>query len=397
MRSVAAIGLILIAVGLAACGGSSSSSSPSPSSMTNVQTISVNPGPEQDYVDGAFTSVTICVPGTSNCQQINNILVDTGSTGLRILASAVNLPLPVQTDASGNPIGECALFIDSFTWGPVATADIGIAGEKANSVPLQIIGPSEFLPPPAGCINTGLPPTDTLSSLGTSGFLGIGVFAQDCGAACASLGPSNPGVYYSCPSTGCFVTAVSPDGQVQNPVVFFSSDNNGVVIELPKIGANGAATVSGSLIFGIGTESNNALGKAQVFTTDDLGNFTTTYADNSYSNSFIDSGSNGIFFLTSATTGIADCPSPDAGFYCPPSTLDLNAQNTGQNGASDNVAFSIANAEQLFNSGNSAFNNLGGPEANTFDWGLPFFFGRNVFVAIEGQDTPAGAGPYWAY
>ena len=30
-------------------------------------------------------------------------------------------------------------------------------------------------------------------------------------------------------------------------------------------------------------------------------------------------------------------------------------------------------------------------------WGLPFFFGRNVFVAIEGQSTPAGVGPYWAY
>ena len=33
-----------------------------------------------------------------------------------------------------------------------------------------------------------------------------------------------------------------------------------------------------------------------------------------------------------------------------------------------------------------------------FDWGLPFFFGRNVFVAIQGQSTrPGGTAPYWAY
>jgi len=31
------------------------------------------------------TSVTICVPGTSTCQTIDNIQVDTGSQGLRIL------------------------------------------------------------------------------------------------------------------------------------------------------------------------------------------------------------------------------------------------------------------------------------------------------------------------
>lgn len=31
------------------------------------------------------------------------------------------------------------------------------------------------------------------------------------------------------------------------------------------------------------------------------------------------------------------------------------------------------------------------------DWGLPFFFGRKVFFAIEEASAPGGASPYVAY
>jgi hypothetical protein len=33
----------------------------------------------------------------------------------------------------------------------------------------------------------------------------------------------------------------------------------------------------------------------------------------------------------------------------------------------------------------------------SFDWGLPFFYGRTVYTAIENQSTPAGVGPYFAF
>jgi len=185
---------------------------------------------------------------------------------------------------------------------------------------------------------------------------------------------------------------------VQNPVAFFAADNNGVLIQLPAVSAS-TASVSGSLIFGIGTQSNNSLGSAQVFAVDPSGNFTTTFKGKAYPASFIDSGSNAYFFLDSNTTGLATCLSPDTGFYCPLSATSLTATNSGFTGSpSSSVTFTIDDATTLFkNSAASVFPTLGGPNSGGFDWGLPFFYGRNVFTAIESRSTPGGIGPYWAY
>ena len=196
------------------------------------------------------------------------------------------------------------------------------------------------------------------------------------------------------------MTTVALPQQVQNPVAAFSVDNNGVLVELPAVSSS-AISLNGSLIFGIGTEKNNSLGSAQVFTIStkpsDAGNISTTFKGQTYS-SFLDTGSNAYFFLDSATSGLPTCPSPANGFYCPSSLTNLSATNTGSNNASGSVSFSIDNADTLFsNAADSVFPTLGGPNSGTFDWGLPFFYGRNVFVAIEGGQTPGGAGPYWAY
>jgi hypothetical protein len=59
--------------------------------------------------------------------------------------------------------------------------------------------------------------------------------------------PSNPGVYYEGPTSGCVVTAEALAQQVQNPVTLFATDNNGVMVELLAVGAP-ETSVSGSLI-----------------------------------------------------------------------------------------------------------------------------------------------------
>jgi len=398
MRAPTCLGIAAISAAIAlaiGCGGTGSSKTNSPQGTAgNVQPISVSLGPNGNYANGLFTSVTICVPGSSNCQTISDVLVDTGSSGLRLLSSAVSIPLPQQLAADGKPVAECLPFLSGYTWGPVQTADVVLSSEKASSIAVQVLSDTA-LPVAAGCKDIGLPSQDTVQTLGANGILGVGELDQDC-PACSETGSANPGLYYECGSSTCQATTESLSAQVRNPVASFPTDNNGVAIALPSV--DGASlSANGSLIFGIGTESNNGLGSAQVYTTDQFGNFTTTYKGNSYPGSFIDSGSNGLFFLDSASTGVPVCGDA-SGFYCPASTQNLSAQNSGTNGTHGTVNFSIANADSLFsNSVDAAFADLGGPSAGVFDWGVPFFFGRTVFTAITGKSTPAGTGPYWAY
>ena len=412
-RSFLALGL-MAALGLASgCGSSSSSSGGSQNnnngggggggSTSNTQPIAVNfgPLPNSGYADAAFTSVTLCSPGsTTNCQTISGVLVDTGSFGLRILSSALTISLPQQTDGSGNPMAECGAFASGVTWGPVQTADIKIAGEVANSIPIQIIGSANFPTVPADCSSQGAP-MDNLASLGANGILGVGQAIQDCGAGCASGQPV--GAYYTCPASGCTDTTESVAMQVQNPVASFATDNNGVIVELPAV-SGVAATLSGSMIFGIGTQSNNGLGSATVFGTDDFGDFNASYKSTSYVG-FLDSGSNGVYFLDSTILGVPVCPDADF-LYCPSMTQTFTLQNTAQagtNGATGSVMITVANADALSSLGNNAaINDLAGPLTlpglpTMVDYGLPFFFGRNVYTAIVGKSTPGGTGPYTAY
>jgi len=397
---------------LAGCGGSSNSTPHG--NGNNVQAIAVNGGPVANvlYANAAFTSVVVCVPGSSNCATVGGVLVDTGSVGLRLLASALppGFSLP-QATQNGNGLYNCVSFVDgSFLWGPLATADVKLAGEVANGADVHIIQDPGFQIP-TQCSNGGTD-EDSLAGLGANGILGVGPEPEDCGGACdPSEGGTPPPVYFACGTTGNCQGAFVPVGQqVVQPVVLFPGDNNGVLIQLPAV--NGvAASVSGAMIFGIGTQSNNQLGSATVYTMDNFDNFTTNFNGAALGSSFIDSGSNGLFF---PDTAIPPCGAGSIapGFYCPATLLNLSAQNVGSNGAQGTVNFSVDNAVNLFQSSNgaAAYSNLAGPNfggsctpqnqgACSFDWGLPFFYGRNVFTAIDGQGVPMGApaGPWWAY
>jgi hypothetical protein len=383
-----------------ACGGGGNSSNgppPPPTPTANVASVIVDQGPSNSSVNTLFTSVMVCVPGsTTSCQTIDHIQVDTGSYGLRILAPVLTLTLPVETLANGNSLAECTQFVDGYSWGPVAMADITIVGETASAVPVQVIGDSRFTAIPANCSSTGGTQEDTVAAFGANGILGIGPFELDCG----DCDVATHGLYYACAGTTCTDTTVPANQQVPNPVTHFAADNNGSIIDLPSVPAAGQLTLTGSLIFGIDTQSNNQSGTQTVLTVEGNGDLTMTYNGQALANSFIDSGSNGIYFTDAS---IATCTNTGlTGFYCPGATLNLGLSIQGANGVMvNNLTFSVGNTQMMLTA-NPTFNVfplLAGTNSNagSFDYGLAFFYGKRVAVAVEGNKTSVGTGPYIAF
>jgi len=367
--------------------------------------------------------VKLCRPSTTTCATIDNVLVDTGSSGVRIMASALaaaGLTLTETQDPNNasNSIAECLPFADGYTFGPIATADVSLAGELASDVSVNIIDDngSYGAATPNSCktvvssVNTSL---NSVQAFAANGVLGVGISDQDCGTSCADCASLSSGcntpmsdLYYSCNAgtNSCAFTPVSLSAQVRNPVALFANDNNGVILALEAIPVAGQTGASGTLTFGIGTQSDNALGNAFVLTLDSDDNFTTTFDNQSLTGSFIDSGSNGLFFPDSSITACSNTSSdPQASdFYCPPSTLSLMATNQNQLGATSVVNFQVSN-ESTINGTFYADAALAGPASTTtplgpyFDFGLPFFYGNRVYTAIDGKVAGTAVGPYYAY
>lgn len=331
-------------------------------------------------------SVTLCLPGTSQCQTVNDILLDTGSVGLRIFKSVLRLDLSahVEKDAQGDEIGECIIFGTGADWGPVALAEVVLANEPAVTVPVQLID-ATFAGQSATSNPCGEPVDTDPNTAQFNGLLGIDGFVSDQGA----------GRYFSCSAGGCTPT-VQPPSFVRNPVAALPSDNNGFAVMFPAVGSVGAGSLTGALILGIGTQTNNTPSGVSVYQRDPATRTISTTFDGTTTPGFLDTGSTFLFFQD-ATIPICRTPSF---LFCPPTPLNLSAVNRGLNQVAGLVRFQVDNAATLLNTGNAAFGNLGGPNTNLpgeFDFGFPFFLGRTVFTGIDGRNSSLGVGPYWAY
>ncbi len=317
MKSSSILLCLFVLLLVSGCGGGGSSSSTSKGSSnsssqtTNVLSLSVN-GSTCDssliaasggYINDPCVSVTVCTPGTSTCVTINSILLDTGSYGLRIFKQALGSVSLTQVTAGSGSLVECVQYSDNTSdWGPVQIASVSLGNEPAVQVPIQVID-STFGAIPSSCGPPEYTPDTQPAVDGFNGILGVGPFIYDCGTTCVT---SNVGLYYTCSGSNCSGTTVPLTNQVQNPVASLPTDNNGLIVQLPEVAAGGAPSLTGSIVFGIGTQSNNSPSGVTRYTLDQYGNFITTFNGITYNDasnnpasdggSFIDTGSNGLFF-----------------------------------------------------------------------------------------------------
>jgi len=187
------LGMVTGLMFLPGCGSSSTSTSTSTTTsstpVANTIPVSVNSGPANNAVNFAYVTVTVCNPGsTTNCASIPDVQVDTGSSGLRILASAPGVSSLSLTPVTGSgaPVYECVPFGADYLWGQVEQADVSMAGEKAASLPIQVISssttPSNV---PSTCSAGGGNNLGSSTTLQANGILGVGTALQDCGTSCS--------------------------------------------------------------------------------------------------------------------------------------------------------------------------------------------------------------------
>ncbi|MBP0591214.1 DUF3443 domain-containing protein [Paraburkholderia sp. LEh10] len=418
MKAVLALSVIAMTALVAGCGGGGDSSSSSNNNNNNnnnnnsapsQQPIAANaPNTVAVTVDRGVAniiniptiSVTVCAPNsTTNCTTIDHVLLDTGSFGLRVVNSALGSlanSLPIQQATAGGQLVECTHFADGFSWGTTRTATVKISGEVANNIPIQVIGDLPDSTIPGGCVNGAA--ENTAQSLGANGIIGIGVAPVDCGAACSVQGNvaqfSN---YYACPNgANCTRTLAETSKQVANPVPKFAVDNNGVIVQMAPISSSGAVSATGTVVFGIGTQSNNGNAAATTYTTDASGDLVNSQFNGTKTSAFMDSGSNAYFFQDDS---LVLCGGSLSAFYCPSSPQQRTVSLVGANGATGAATISIVSAQTLLsNQSNFVFNNLGGQigSLTAFDLGLPFFFGRYVYFGMD-KRASGGQAPFVAF
>ena len=337
-------------------------------------------------------SITLCAPGTTVCTTIPDVMLDTGSTGLRIDASALPpwLRLPASRDSAGKPLAECLRFVHDVAWGPLVRADLHLGGEVATDLPIQVVA-DEDQDQPAGCPRSTAQPT-------ANGTLGLGPNLFDCADPCEQ-DPARPGVFAReaaswTPVRGKVATA----DRLSNPLRRLPRHNNGAVLDLPTPPPSGAMQLAGTLTLGVGTAANNRLGAARVVRLDGMGRFTTLYGDRSYPAGTIDSGTE--------TNILADDELPrcagSSWAFCAEPARQRDATIVGADGTPLRVPFTVGDyraARERHVGASDVVAVVADPAAKSFVWGAPFFMGRRVFVVLDGMAVPnAGElrGPLYA-
>ena len=423
--------VLLCAVLLTACNSGSTNhysnnnsnavATPVPTPLNHSMSIKVSPNYQSNLacsnINTPCVSVTICpdnAPTSSTCTTVNNILIDSGSGGLRVFRSLLtNTNLTIESTSNGNEIADCVTYGDgSATWGPMALATLTLESlSTTQSIPIQLIDSTyPNTTTSAICQSTdGLPTTPT--TLGFNGLLGTVPIVYD-----------NVSSYYSCNQNSCTQIINPQESQVAaNPIAFLPAGyENGVTFKFPALGDTGAINAEGFAIFGVGTNIDNTppdsvnlnyypissstvpTGADGQSTTIPISMLTSLDDSPNITYGFLDTGSNYLYFDDS---NIPKTVTNYSYYYSPSNLVTLQPYNTTK--AYDSVleesvatSINVYNGNYLFGqTNNSAFNDNAAPYGVPYyiDYGLPFFFGKTIYMCFEGKVCNGIAGPYWAF
>ena len=231
----------------AALGTASAHAAAAPQRADNIVPIEVRQVTPTQY-NKLFVDVTVC-NAARQCRTVPDVLVDTGSTGLRLLRGALDgLDLAPVKDPRGRALGNWSSFGSGDLWGTMHVAQVRIGGvSTARPISVEIYD----LPGRRDKLPDGYAEVDaraTIVRMG-NGILGISPHRH------VTKGYYAKGTEARAPGGSRWVAVqVDASRQLSNPIADFPAPyDNGSVIRLPEVDwTAGAKRVQGWLGLGIG-------------------------------------------------------------------------------------------------------------------------------------------------
>ncbi|MDQ5922225.1 MAG: hypothetical protein QG673_2284 [Pseudomonadota bacterium] len=324
-------------------------------------------------------------------QVIDHVLLDTGSSGFKVLKSQLNSSLTFSSILQGNnpesPISSCVTYGSGYMFGSNNLAGLQIGGQRADNVPIQIINDGSQSSVPDNCSSNGRF-ANLLQTSGARGILGVNPMTFESNSTLQNL-------IYVQTSSG-FVNIVESSVQTLNvnPLSLLMQNNNGLIISYPKVSKNSTISIYGTMVMGLNTTSNNVI-PSTIQSVRGNPNTNLGYFDVNENGWPV----SGIFDSGTDTLALGgyNIPVCNDSSFCPSSPVTFSTIVSNYDGGESSYIMQTVSSVQ----------GLGGyavlpywgtrllPSSGLAVYGLPFFYGRNVYLGF--YDSGTSTTPTWGY
>ena len=357
----------------------------------NIVPVEVRQLLQGDSFNRLFVDVMVC-HDAQHCRSVPNVLVDTGSAGLRLFRPALYaLSLDPVTDLVGHALGNWARFGAGDLWGTLHWAQVRIGGLATTAaIPIGLYD----LPAPHERLPAGYGDRDLRGTMLGNGILGIAPWRHSMAFHFAFVGARG-----AASAADWMPVQVERSQALANPIGYFPEPyDNGSVISLPEVDwFQGQSRVQGWLGFGLGPPTDMLFPRGHrviVHELDDHGQFRATVGDRPI-DLMLDSGSN-MLSLDLEALGVARHPwFPGLYEAATLTPIDMAVQCAEQEiklvqrlyvGSADNLGHTLRGHAVLPMVAAWPVQQAGKEAKNLL--GLPFFYGRSVATGLEGAINP---------